>query len=101
MNRDLAAYQSAVTESDGSIVVKCGHFKTVDRFKEDMVVISQELRPLIQFYLENIRPKLLSLHNRTKHKHKPTIQLLHSEKALLLSHRGLRFTKFEAFPKIF
>lgn len=53
---DLAVVTSSKVREDGSIAIRIVKFKTRDSKKADVMIIRKEVRQLVQFYIETIRP---------------------------------------------
>lgn len=95
---DLLKYETAEENSDGSVVVVSTRFKTRGKYGRDPILIRKELRPLIQFYIENIRPELWKRYQLFPHTKR--VVKFQSERALLLNERGERIERYDAFPQI-
>jgi hypothetical protein len=98
LHSDLGQFTSANVTKDKEIVFQSTRHKTVDHKHDDVHVYSDEMRQLIQFYVDRIRPVFAARYKASDHKSK--IQKLEPEKSLLLTHQGLRFEKFNAFPAV-
>jgi hypothetical protein len=59
---DLIPFEEAQVH-EGMYVVRCTRFKTQDFHSEDMIVLPPEVRSLVQWYVEHIRPTFAQRYN--------------------------------------
>src|SRR5688572_5693592 len=97
---NLALFESARVLSDNSIVFRSDKFKTMDQKKDDFHVYSGEVRQLIRFYVDRIRPVFAARYKPSLFANNKRVRELKSETALLVTRYGLRFQKFDAFRKV-